>query len=307
MTFLDYLNLIRRNTLSVLLITLLTIGTTAGLVLYKNRSPFQSTIFVSIGNVQRSLQGNDSSFENVQAADHFSEAVQGWFKNPEFQKRIRIDGSSEISARKQEKQNLLLSYTSENDDLAKKTGEKAREELQKEIETYNANTASEFKTAIYSLNVEEKPLSLPLFLIIGLFGGAILSSFAVYGYEYLFQKISSASQAEILAEKNMTEAIPSMKTGEQKLRFLATHLDRIESKNIQIIGAGVKTDVLGENLEKILKGKTVNNVNFPQESELISENDPHLVVCALGKTTTGDIRKLRSLLSNTFDLLIVEA
>lgn len=307
MTFLDYLNLMRRNAVTALLITLLVAGTTLGLVLYKNRSPFVSTVFVSIGNAQKGMQSENSAFDNVQAADHFTETVQGWFKNPVFQKRIRIEGSSETSVRKQEKQNLVLSFTSENPEVARKMNETTRSELQREIDSYNAATKNEFVIAIFASNVEEKPLPLMLFLIVSLFGGAVLSSFAIYGYEYLFQFISSPSQTETVTRKTAIDQLPSMNTRKEKLQFLAGYLNNGEMKRIQLIGAGVETAPLAKAIEGLIKEKTVHSMRFPQESGEISRQNHHIVICSLGKTKVNDIHRLRTLLSDAFDLVIVEA
>lgn len=307
MTFLDYLSLMRRNAAAALLITLLITGTTLCLVLYKNRSPYVSTIFVSIGNAQNGNQAESSSYDRVQAADHFTETVQGWFKNPEFQKRIRIEGSSETSVRKQEKQNLVLSFTSENAEAAKKMNENTKSELQREIDTFNSVTNNEFKIAIYSENIEKKQLPVMLFLIISVIGGAILSSFAIYGYEYLFRFISSPSQAEAVTQKTAIEILPGVKTQKEKLQFLAGYLYRREMKRIQLIGARIETAPIAKSIQALVVEKTVHSVLFPQESGKIAPQNHHIVVCALGRTTENDIRRLRTLLSDTFDLLIVEA
>jgi hypothetical protein len=307
MNLIDYINLLRRNVLNVLLITMLVTMATIGLVMLKNRTPYQTTIFVSIGSIQKNTQGETPVYDNVQAADHFSETVQGWFKNPEFGNRINLKGSTEVSARKQEKQNLLITFSSENNELAKKMDITIKKELENEIETYNTKTNSLFQIAIYTVNTEEKPLSIALFLIISLIGGIVLSSFAIYGYEYLFQKISSPAQARELLQKQPIDQLHNLRIKGDQLNFLRAYLSKTENKTIQIIETGVKTKKLAELLMKNKNNKTIECINFPLESEKISEKAHTVVVCTLGKTTTEDILKLQRLIKNDFDFVIVEA
>lgn len=303
MTFLDYLKLIQRHWLPGLLLTAVVALSAAGLVQWKNNRPYETTVFLSIGSAEKGSLNNPANiYENVQAADQFSETVQGWFKNPDFEKGIQLIGSSEISARKQEKQNIVVTFSSESDELAQEMSNRLHAELQSEIEKYNASTGSKFILAIYEVDYDQKTLSLLLFLLIGILGGAVVASFALYGYEYLFQKISSPSQAAELLQKQPIERLSSQKTN--KLHFLSTYLHKTD-KNIQLIGVGAEINKLTDALKHF--HNKIEGVNFPEESQKIKSHDRHVVACVLGKSTLEDLRKVQTLLSSDFDLLIVEA
>lgn len=303
MTFLDYLKLIRRHWIPAFLLTLIVTVSTLVLVQWKNNRPYETTVFLSIGSIEKANTANPADiYENVQAADNFSETVQGWFKNPDFSNGIRLVGSSEMSARKQEKQNLVITFSSESDEQAFEMNNLLHSGLQKEIETYNAATGGKFIMAIYDVDTEQKNLSLLLFLLIGILGGAVSASFALYGYEYLFQKISSAAQASEILQKQPIERLSSLES--KQLNFLSAYLRKID-KNIQLIGAGADISKLAAAL-KHHHGK-VEGINFPDQSQEIKTHDHHVIVCILGRTSQEDLRKLRTLLSAEFDLLIVEA
>lgn len=307
MSFLEYIGLLRRHLLSTLALSILVIAATMSLVAWKNSSPYETTVFISIGNNQNMALDQESAYENVQAADHFSETVQGWFKNPKFQERIKMRSSSEMNARKQEKQNLVVTFSTEQDTEGQLGSEKLRNELEKEIADYNSGTNSDFQIAVYTFDTKHKPLSFPLFLIISIIGGIMLASFSLYGYEYLFEKVTTPAQAAEIFGRQPIDKLPSLSPKKKNASFLSAHLNRVEGKNIQIIGAGVDAGKFTKSLERLGHGKSFHAVNFPEESDKIAPNGRQLIVCVLGKTSLDDLRKLKTLVSASFDLLIVEA
>ena len=159
------------------------------LVQAKNTKPFETTIFVTIGQTETANTAT-TAFDNVQASDYFSETVQGWLKNPEFINRVYTKASTsvEIATRKQEKQNFLITFTTSNPETGTNLGNIIKTELTTEMETYDQKTNGKFQIAIFSAKTEQKPQSIPLFILIGIISGFIFASFVVYGYEYIFKK-----------------------------------------------------------------------------------------------------------------------
>ncbi len=308
MTILDYLGLTRRHWLAGVLLTGLVTICTVVLVQWKNNRPFETTVFLTIGTVQQANSANSTSIDEiVQAADQFSETVQGWFKNPDFQKGIRLIGSSEINVRKQEKQNLLITFSNKSGEQAQEMNNLLQSDLQKEIEKYNAATGSKFILAIYEVDYEQKTLPLLFFLLVGLLGGLAIAPFALYGYEYLFQKVSSSSQASDIFKKQPLEKLSNIKNVKpHELDFLSAYLNKI-GKDIQFIGAGSEINSEIDTLMAALKHNKVEGLKFPKESGKIKTQAHHVIVCLLGKTSTDDLQKIQVLLPSTFDLLIVEA
>jgi hypothetical protein len=307
MSFLEYLGLLRRHAVSALALAVLVVAATMSLVAWKNTAPYETTVFISIGNNQNEALDQESAYENVQAADHFSETVQGWFKNPKFQERIKMRSSSEMNARKQEKQNLVVTFSSEQAEEGQLGSEKLRNELEMEINAYNSGTNSDFQIAVYTFDTKHKPLSFPLFLIISIIGGVMLASFALYGFEYLFEKVTAPAQAAEILGREPLDKLLSLSPKKKDVGFLSAHLGRQEGKNIQIVGAGVDAGKLTRSLERLGHGKSLHTVMFPEESDKIARDGRQLVVCVLGKTSLDDLSKLKTLVSASFDLLIVEA
>ena len=189
MTFLEYLKLIRRHLAIILIITILGAIGGAIFVQAKNTKPFETTIFVTIGQTETANSAT-TAFDNVQASDYFSETVQGWLKNPEVVNRIytKSSYSTEISTRKQVKQNFLVTFSTANSEMGTTMGNIIKDELNNEMQTYNQKTNGKFQIAIFSAKTDQKPQSIPLYIFIGIISGFILASLIVYSYEYLFKK-----------------------------------------------------------------------------------------------------------------------
>ncbi len=311
MTFIDYLAMIRRRWLPGFIITALVALSSVILVQWKNTKPFSSTVFVSIGTVQEpNLQNNPTNiFENVQASDQFSQTVQGWFKNPQFLDQLsqKTGIISDISASNQQKQNVVVTFDAATQDQANMLSQTVKDELNNEIQTYDNKTGTKFQAAILEANIQKKPLSLILFLLVGILGGLIVASFALYGYEYFLRKISSPELASEILRKKPVERLPGFDNQHQKLQFFSAYLSKTEGKNIQYISTESQVHKLTKSMENLVPNKTLSSVHFPDESLKISAHDHHVIVCALGKTSIEDLRKIETLISPSFDLIIVEA
>jgi len=309
MTFLDYLALLRRHWIAATIITLVVTISAMALVWIKNTQPFETTIFFSIGNEQNQNNNDSNIYDEVEAADAFSQTVQGWFKNPQFIEKLATESNvkTDISSRQQEKQNVVVTYSSSNEEQANTMAKTIKNELSKEIQIYDANTNDKFTLALFEIHTEKKPLSLMLFLLIGLLGGAVVAFFALYGYEYIFQRIISSSQITEIFNKSAIEKFPNVNVSKEKLSYLGAYIAKTETKNIQLIGINADTTPFSKNLEKIIANKTIHTVNFPQESNKIFPQNYCIAICILGKTTISDLRKFQSLIANSFDLIIIES
>lgn len=192
MLLLDYLKLIKRRWKAIVLIVAFAAVMTSAFALIKNKNIYKATIFLSIGVYEADTaktSPKNSIYENVQAADQFTETVQGWFKNPNFLQRIEEKTGTKISisAHKQEKQNLVVTFSNPSKQQAQKMGEVIQIELTGELNTYNKQTNTAFQLAIFGLNVNEEQVNLPLFIILGLFAGFALGIGIVYVYEYILK------------------------------------------------------------------------------------------------------------------------
>jgi len=155
---------------AIITLTILTTILSVIFGIHFNKTSFGTTVFLSIGAKQSVTQ---SPFETVQAADHFSELVQGWFKNPALLNKIEDQSGSkpDLSARKQEKQNLVITYKTATEDQAKKVSQSMEQVLKAEITNYNLQNSSEFTLTSFSATTKESPIPLILFVLAGLIGG----------------------------------------------------------------------------------------------------------------------------------------
>ena len=185
---------LRGHIIGIIFITLIT--TTASVVHGLNQAElqFETTAFLSIGHKYES-RGELSAYETVRAADHYKETVQGWFKNPSFLNRIfaKAGTSSALSARNQEKQNILITFKTANEKSAEKLADSIEDTLLKEISEYNLKTGSEFTLALYDYTIVKTSDKLAFFAIFGLFAGILLGLMASFTYDALFTSSSKRS------------------------------------------------------------------------------------------------------------------
>lgn len=189
MSFKDYIKLVKRNLGKTFLVMILTMVLAFGFSALRNKTPFATTILLSIGVKEISNTSSSSSiYEDVQAADNFTETVHGWFKNPEFLSGLtseKVYSPENFSVRKQEKQNLVVTYDSYNEESSTQTKNVIKNFIESQLATYNQKTNSHFELAIYSSATETKKSLLFILMGLGLIGGFILGSIISYLYEYL--------------------------------------------------------------------------------------------------------------------------
>lgn len=170
----------------ILVITLLTLLAAVAFRTSAGNEQFTGTTFLTIGveETDANTATTSSIYENVQAADHFSESVQGWFKNPSLLKTIeeKTGKRIEINAKKQEKQNVVITYSDTKKESLEKADKIIKEQLQKNIEEYNSATGTRFHLALYNTVIEESTKSYVLYVTLGLIVGLFLgfSLMAVY-------------------------------------------------------------------------------------------------------------------------------
>lgn len=167
MNILEALKLYKQHWIAILLITLVVTAATLGAAMTRDPSTHEATLFLSIGTKQ--MNNSSTPFDDVQAADRFTETLQGWFKNPDLLKRIEAQTgeSVSLSARKQEKQNLIVSLPAMSEEQAQTIADATIQQLQQDIQTYNTQTESRYTLALSSVTISEQQMKLPLFGVVG--------------------------------------------------------------------------------------------------------------------------------------------
>lgn len=194
MTLRQHLNLYRRSAILIVVTALILATAFYAWGAQKYTTGYNATLFVTIA-VQHSdtLQNATTSYDETQAADNFTETAQGWFKNPAFLKKI--DESSharvEIAARRQEKQNLLITFTASDEQTLQTIGSRIEAALRSEIEFYNQNTNSNFVIALYSLDIQRAADKTALLLAISLIFGLTAGFALAYTKEYVLLSLKA--------------------------------------------------------------------------------------------------------------------
>lgn len=310
MTFHSYLILAKRKWRIVLGIAILVTILAYSFALMKNKNLHKATVFLSIGVNESGTKENQSSsiYENVQAADQFAETVQGWFKNPDFLARIEKKSGfgSNITARKQEKQNLLVNFNTPTREQAERISEVIKNELVYELNTYNQQTNTAFQLALYTPNINEESVNVLLFLLLGILAGLALGIGIGYGYEYLFQLVSFSEQITEILKKNYLEKLSSLFCKKEKLHFLFAHLKKI---NVPITVAGINMNPAHLVKETVnhLPERTIRSSILPADAEKLGSAQYLLIVCQLGKTRLEDLKKLETFLPEKFDFIVIES
>lgn len=189
MNIISNLQLYKRHWIGILFITTLSTIVAVTVVATKDPSTHEATIFLSIGTKQ--TNNVSTSFDDVQAADRFTETVQGWFKNPDLLHRIeKATGQTvNLSARKQEKQNLIVSAPAIGENQATVIANTTIEQLRNDITQYNAETDSHYTLALTSITIEEQKAKLLIFGVVGFIFGL---TFAI-GLAHLWQFLRKLS------------------------------------------------------------------------------------------------------------------
>ncbi|MGL5831277.1 MAG: hypothetical protein ACRCZE_03965 [Candidatus Altimarinota bacterium] len=168
------------------------LGLAGGYLAYQkaNLTPFQNTVFFSIA-AQSKTDNNTSAFENLQAADQFTESVQGWFRDPGFLNKINSVSNENFSlnARKQEKNNLLITFASPSEEKGIIHANSISQVLQSEIQIYNQNSDTNFNLALQNQNFSEIPANLLFYFLIGLFSGLFFPIILIWLYLEYFSSV----------------------------------------------------------------------------------------------------------------------
>lgn len=176
----NFFKVLSKRWKEILAITVLTAALSVAFGYFYNKTAYTNTIFINIGAGRATGQNAPASpYEEVQAADSFTETVQGWFKNPVLTDKIRINSGYNVNlgVRKQEKQNLVVTFKSETPEQGKKTALVTEEIIRGEIGKYNRETGGDFRMPVSDILTKEETVHLALFALIGTVLGFILGYF----------------------------------------------------------------------------------------------------------------------------------
>lgn len=185
MNITSIIRLYKKRWIAILIVTFIGTAAALGIALTRDPSTHEATLFLSIGTKQ--INSSSSTFDDVQAADRFTETLQGWFKNPDLIKRIeeKTGESVSLSARKQEKQNLIVTLPAMSEEMADTIANITIQELKQDIQQYNASTGSQYTLALASVTIEEQKAKTLIFGLIGFVFGIVFALGLVHAWEFI--------------------------------------------------------------------------------------------------------------------------
>lgn len=273
----SHFKLYQRNWLPILFITAVVAAAFTQATVSRSTATHAGTIFLSIGTKEDT---ESTSFDDFQAADQFTESVQGWFRNPDLLTAIAANldqNKVSISARKQEKQNLVLTYVADSEKAAQSIGVETVAVLDEEINKYNANTGKEFTIALSSTYISDVPDRTAIFIAIGIILGIVAAVGLTYLYEFIFEFASFPGQVEKTLQQDATTKL----------------IGELKYKNPTTIYISKKP-----------KKASKETLSFPQDSrEILKAKKEVVVIAKLGSAKLQDLKNLKPLLPPEYVLV----
>ncbi len=249
-----------------------------------------------------------TSYDNVQAADHFTETVQGWFKNPIFINKLKSAVPiSDISAERQEKQNLFILYTVDNRINVDSSAEEVKKQLNTEIENYNRASNTDFQIALFDFESGQKETK-AIYLILLLFAlGAVLGISYSYLQEYLLNRVQSTNQIENIFLRSVDEDISIGFAKSASFKYLPYLIRHNEFKNLNIVTVGFKSCGKINELAEQIDHQTTSIIEFPEEIKKLDNEleNFNIIVIKKGKTTLRQALMLKKIIVEHYALAII--
>jgi hypothetical protein len=290
MTSTEYLKLALRHNGIILLATLLSL--LAGLLFWQGDQSlrFNNTILYVIGIENR--DSTTDAYENLQAADLFTETIQGWFRDPSFLSSIVSESGLNfpIKSKKQEKNNLLISFPSDSSQNASTFSSQIEQGLRARLQQFNQISGLDIDLLPGGTNSTPSPNQLPLILTISLLSGLFLGFILAYFYEKSLSKLQSEQElaacltdCEIFHFRNHRHL---KKAPQFLVKYLQTNFGNSKLQILDL-GSGSKTGL--ETISRHGNFQHIDSYDLPREIEKTSPERPALIIAELGKTSLYDL------------------
>jgi hypothetical protein len=266
----------------------------------------RADIFLTLGlSVENGLSIEELvTNESHNVVDQFTETVQGWLQNPSLLDRVNELAGEEvvISARKQEKQNLLVSlhlplgHDLENARVAFITV------LEEEINDYNEATYTSFVLALSSMMPFETASNLKLNILTSMMLG-LFFYFLIFGlWEYLLRKVTFSFQVESLLGGIPLARMRASGDVDQMKGFLS-FINKHSGSSVQLVSMG---DCGWSSHKKKLLSMKMDLVQFPDELHAVKgATDSMVALVRLGVSVEDELRSLRSIVGGPVPFILI--
>lgn len=292
---------LKRNSI-ILTLALIIALITGFYVAGKQKASFHTTVFTTIGNASSS-----SSQENEQASTYFGETLMGWFRNPVFLDKIYTEAgiTGNLSAHKQERQNLILEIDAENKENNTKLAEASLKVLESEIASFNQKTQNKFTLMNLGTTTYENPLkkSVLILAIVAMLGLIIV--FGIFSLEALRGVISLPTQIESIFGQKNTMSLNLTK--KEDLEYLATLC--LKAKKT-IIFAGVDFDHSNLTIQTVLNAGEIKqdliHTILPQNFPILTLEDFELFLFVKpGKSKIKTLEQINALQIKEIKIFVI--
>lgn len=233
----NILHIFRRYTFFIIFTIFIFAGLGGYYGISNNSQKFISTMFLTVATQ------NSSNPEQAEiASTYFGETLVGWFRNPVFLASIKEHNQSEmidISAYKQERQNIIIEIQTHKKSSAINIAENIFENISSELIRYNNVSNNNFVIVDQGRTIRESQNALFFYPLAGMLFGLFLSFFFFVMKEFFKNEISSIEDAEEILNTKTLDFL-SKKFEKNDYTLLSTALQ--QSAPLIII-AGVSTNI----------------------------------------------------------------
>lgn len=289
MDLLDFANFLRRQWLTIFLITLVT-ALAATTISFLQPPSEKLTLLFSVG--VKSDSEVERSFDATKLSDDFADTVSGWLRSPTLSERVSgISGTSvALSGAAQAKQNFIVEATflAESGELVPAA---VKQILAEEVAKYNTESRFKFFTTLHGESRSNPHGNLPKTLAAAIFGGILLSILWLILLASFGGRVSSIREAEKVLRTRAAVIFHSPQKAE------ANFLKKLAKKTNG-------TTLLGADFDVKKLGLDLKTLELPREAEKIAKSDAKIVVVKLDKTRINTLRMIRSLGGEKVELAI---
>lgn len=296
MTIIEYIKLAHRNLFIIICCTLFCSAT--GLIYANNLNTnlYDNQFFISIG-IQDKQKSTDS-YANLQAADQITESIQGWLKDPALQQSIQQQSNLnyQFNAKKQEKNNLIISFTSSNKNSASLFIETIISNLKQRTDAYNQN--SDITILLNPQHLFTSPKTSPknIYIILATLIGLFLGFIFAFIYEEITGKIKSIQQFTTISGISNYFHFNNNKDLQKNPQYLSRYLhQKYSNQKLQILDLTHKTKIGLETISKHGNFQEIKSWNIPSDLDNVQTELPTLILIELGYTSTSNLLNIKKL------------
>lgn len=295
----DLFSFLRRRWLVVFIMTVLALGI-AGFQTSKNEGDRGALIFVTMGMEMPEVTSADFyvTNESHNVIDQFTETVQGWLFNPSLLEDINVEAGQrvQLSVRKQEKQNLLVTVTVPIDGDVDAASSAVLIVLDRELAAYNRMTNAHFLVAGSSVNAFENSPTHALDLAVGGFVGLIVGILCAVGGEYARRRLSFAFQVASWMNKAPLVRLPHALSSHDIEKAVALCGKKFPEPRpwVELGNSGLRSLKSGQEL-----------FSYPEDLKKLNVDRSFIVVIHLGVTSEDALQEWVNVFGTTGEYILI--